>query len=86
MRYEHSQILNLLSAGRIDAAEAERLLALTGLATSLGQRLLAWAPVLIMAAILLLQHSAEVSATLQFLTVRAAEAARLEHFHAPFAR
>ena len=86
MRYEHSQIQNLLSAGRIDAAEAERLLALTGLTTSFSQRLLAWAPVLILAAILLLEHSANVSETLQFLTVRAAEAARLEHFHAPFAR
>jgi hypothetical protein len=82
MRYEHSQILNLLSAGRIDAAEAERLLTLTGLTSSFSQRLLAWAPVLILAAILLLQHSADVSTALQFLTVRAAEAARLEHFHA----
>jgi hypothetical protein len=85
MRYEHSQIIDLLSAGRIDAQEAERLLALTGLATgfasSLSQRLLSWLPVAGSAAVLIWQNRGAIGAAIQFLALRAAELSMLDHFH-----
>jgi hypothetical protein len=81
MRYEHAQIIDLLSAGRIDAQEAERLLALTGLVTSLSHRLLSWLPVACTAAVLIVQNRAAIGAAIQFLALRAAELSMLDHFH-----
>lgn len=83
MRYEHAQIIDLLSAGRIDAQEAERLLALTGLSLTLTQRLASWLPLLGTAAVVLFQNRAVLAAAVHFLALRAAELSMLNQLLLP---
>jgi hypothetical protein len=81
MRYEPSQILALLSDGRISLTEAERLLARTVVAASLSRTLRAWTPSAALAAVLVIQNLGALRSSFEFLTLRAVEFAQLNSFH-----
>ena len=86
MSSQHSQILTLLADGRIDAEEAERLLAVTAHRAGFREQLLTWLPTAGVAALLVEQHFDRLRATLDFLTLRAAEIGMLGHFYTLFTR
>jgi hypothetical protein len=74
---QRSQILNLLSDGRISVTQAERLLA----AANARPLLWEWLPTLAVLAALALQHMAALHLALQWMALRAAELATSDYLH-----